>query len=237
MSSQESDNIGRKKDGNDSERARADSTTHPDDEHHHLITTSQWTVTDPQSIKPFGPSLPDDYDSTAHGWTVTPIRHSHSDSAVTFLIRKKKKKRYRKHKSISYNSSSESDSEEKEEETVKSKVIPKKKIGIEKNSLELFKNTPKFHKQKDDLVSSSDDIKWSKSKSDFTYSKFKVSPKSRFQSPDQHPHSTMEDPCHYEKHHTKHYSERHVREEDEWRRNQYSDNRGRNRQWTEKLFE
>ena len=62
----------------------------------HVNSTSQWKVTG----LVYGPALPSDYDTTAHGWTVTPMKQpSEEQSSTGFKTKKqkKKKKRYRKH--------------------------------------------------------------------------------------------------------------------------------------------
>ncbi len=214
ISSQMSEKATRKKEGKDSELAKADSTTHPDQEHHHLISQSQWTVSDPQPTQPFGPALPEDYDTSAHGWTVTEINHSRSDSGDAFRIRKKKNnKHYRKRRSQSYDSSSSQSDLEGDKRRENQEEVKDDGVKEDKDVLKTYVG------HKDDHVSSSDDIRRSKSGLDFKKPKHKVSVKgdrshSLSQSPDRHPHSTTEDPERYKEPDKKH--ERHHSEGDSW---------------------
>ena len=76
----------------------------------HVNSTSQWKVTG----LVYGPALPNDYDTTAHGWTVTPMKQpSEEQSSTGFKTKKqkKKKKRYRKH-STEYDYDIDSESSE-----------------------------------------------------------------------------------------------------------------------------
>ena len=77
----------------------------------HVNSTSQWKVTG----LVYGPTLPNDYDTTAHGWTVTPMKlPSEEQSSTGFKTKKqKKKKRYRKH-STEYDYDTDGESSEGE---------------------------------------------------------------------------------------------------------------------------
>ncbi len=184
VSSQTGDGVISKKGGKDSELAKADSTTHPDDDRHHLISRSEWMVSEPQPGQVFGPSLPEDYDNIAHGWTVTAMK---SDSSKIFRVRSKKTKN-RKYRSRSFGDSSESDQETEKGDAAGDKDRLKSPAEL-----------------KDNRVSSTDDIQRSKSESGFKTPKPKVRDRIHSWS-NHHPHSTCEDRA-KDKKHTRHYSE------------------------------
>ena len=95
----------------------------------HVNSTSQWKVTG----LVYGPALPNDYDTTAHGWTVTPMTQpSEEQSSAGFKTKKqkKKKKRYRKH-SIEYDydidsGSSEGESDKRNQDRLTEKASRKR---------------------------------------------------------------------------------------------------------------
>ena len=170
----------------DSKLATADSTTQSDHEPH-LNSKSQWMVSTDQ---PVGPSLPNDYDSTAHGWMVTPLTAC-SSSETSHSVKKHKKKKHRKRED-----SQSCDSDLSDFENSKEKDAAKKSASV------LFE---KSHKHGDDYVSSSDDVRKSKSDSDFKRPKHKVREDSK--SPDKVPHSTTEEMPERHKKHKRHHSE------------------------------
>lgn len=104
--------------GDSEKKVESNDMVTPSDHGPHVNSRLPWKVMG--SNTPFGPALPDDYDTNAHGWTVTPIKSPIVEPGHdSFKVKKKhKKKRYRMHSTeCDSESQSQSDVETSRKET------------------------------------------------------------------------------------------------------------------------
>ena len=96
--------------GSSEKKAPSSDLATPSDHGPHVNSRLHWKVIG--TSKPFGSALPDDYDTTAHGWTVTPVKSPSVERSHDGFKEKKKhkKKKYRKH-STEYDSESQGQSD------------------------------------------------------------------------------------------------------------------------------